>query len=40
MSDRIPQREDVVAENKWSINDIYSSDEALESDFSKSQTYV
>ena len=40
MSDRIPQREDVAVENKWSINDIYSSDEAWESDFSKAQTYV
>ena len=40
MSDRIPQRDNVAAENKWSINDIYSSDEAWENDYTKAQTFV
>lgn len=40
MSKRIPQRADVAAENKWSINDIYASDEAWESDYIKAQGFV
>lgn len=40
MSERIPQRADVAAENKWSINDIYASDEAWESDYIKAQGFV
>lgn len=40
MSDRIPQREEVASENKWSINDIYASDEAWESDFKTAQGYA
>ena len=40
MSERVPQRADVAEENKWSINDIYASDEAWESDFAKAQGYA
>lgn len=40
MSERVPERAEVAAENKWSINDIYASDEAWESEFAKAQTYV
>lgn len=40
MSERIPQRTDVADENKWSINDIYASDEAWEADYIKAQSFV
>lgn len=40
MSERIPQRADVAAENKWSINDIYASDEAWENDYIKAQSFA
>lgn len=40
MSERIPQRADVASENKWSINDIYASDEAWEDDFIKAQGFA
>lgn len=40
MSERIPQRTDVAAENKWSINDIYATDEAWEDDFTKAQGFA
>lgn len=40
MSERVPQRGEVADENKWSINDIYATDEAWEDDFKKAQTYV
>ncbi len=33
MSERIPQRQDVSAEHKWSIEDLYPTDEAWEQDF-------
>ena len=33
MSERIPQRQDVSTENKWSIEDLYPTDEAWEQDF-------
>lgn len=33
MSERIPQRQDVPAEHKWAIEDIYPTDEAWEEDF-------
>ncbi len=40
MSERVPQRGEVADENKWSINDIYATDEAWEDDFKKAQTFV
>lgn len=40
MSERIPQRTDVADENKWSINDIYASNEAWEADYIKAQSFV
>lgn len=38
--ERIPQRADVAQENKWSIEDIYSSDAAWEKDFVKAGEYA
>ena len=35
MSERIPARQDIAAEYKWKIEDIYASDEAWESDLKK-----
>ncbi len=40
MADRITSRAEVSAEYKWSINDIYASDELWEADFSKVQSYA
>ncbi len=40
MSERIPQRADVAAENKWKINDIYATDELWEEDFVKAQGFI
>lgn len=40
MPDRIPPRSEVAAENKWSINDIYASDELWEENFKKAQGYA
>lgn len=40
MLDRIPSRADVPAECKWSIEDIYASDELWEADFSKAQGFA
>lgn len=40
MADRIPQRAEVSAENKWSINDIYASDENWETDYSKARGFA
>ncbi len=39
MSERIPERQDVAAENKWSIGDIYASDAAWEADFAKAKEF-
>ncbi len=38
MADRIPQRSEVAAEYKWSINDIYATDEAWEQDLLKAKS--
>ena len=35
MSQRIPARQDIAAENKWRIEDIYAADEAWETDLKK-----
>lgn len=40
MSERVPQRSEVADENKWSISDIYKSDEAWEKDFVKARSFV
>ncbi len=37
MAERIPQRNEVAAEFKWRINDIYATDEAWEQDCKKAQ---
>lgn len=37
MADRIPQRDEVAAEYKWNINDIYATDEAWEKDLEKAK---
>lgn len=39
MSDRISAREEISSEYKWSIEDIYASDELWENDFHKAQGY-
>lgn len=39
MSERIPQRQEVAAENKWSIEDIYASDDAWEADLAKAKEF-
>lgn len=38
--ERIPQRSEVGSENKWAIEDLYSSDEAWEKDFARAGEYV
>lgn len=40
MSERVPQRSEVADESKWSINDIYASDEAWEEDFKRAQRFI
>lgn len=40
MSERIPQRKDIPAEDKWAIEDIYPTDEAWEQDFAKAKGYA
>ncbi len=40
MPERIPVRADVSAENKWSIEDIYASDELWEKDLAKAGEYA
>ena len=40
MSERIPQRADVSAENKWAIEDIYATDEAWERDYKKAAGFA
>ncbi len=40
MSERIPQRDELPAESKWAINDIYPTDEAWESDFAKASGFA
>lgn len=40
MSERIPQRDELPAESKWAINDIYPTDEAWESDFAKASSFA
>ncbi len=38
--ERVPQRSEVSAENKWKINDIYASDEAWEKDFARAGEFA
>lgn len=40
MSERIPQRADVSAENKWKIEDIYANEELWEQDFAKAGEFT
>lgn len=40
MSERITSRAEISAEYKWSINDIYASDELWEADFAKARGYT
>ncbi len=40
MSERIPARKDVEAKYKWSINDIYATDEKWEEDFTKAKGFA
>lgn len=40
MSERIPQRQEIAAENKWSIEDIYATDELWEADYAKAKGFA
>lgn len=40
MSDRIPERADIPAESRWSIEDIYANDELWEADYAKAMSYA
>lgn len=40
MSERIPQRQEIAAENKWSIEDIYATDELWEADYAKAKSFA
>lgn len=40
MAERIPRRAEVSAENKWSINDIYPTDEAWENDYKEAAKFT
>lgn len=40
MSERIPPRADVSAENKWAIEDIYATDDAWEADYKKAAGFA
>ena len=40
MSERVPERSEIPDEYKWSINDIYATDELWEEDCKKAQTYA
>lgn len=40
MSERIPQRKDIPAEDKWAIEDIYPTDEAWEQDFARAKGFA
>lgn len=40
MSERVPERSEISSEYKWSIEDIYKSDDLWEEDFKKAQTYA
>ena len=39
MSERIPQRNEIPAEHKWSIEDLYATDAAWEQDLSKAKEF-
>ena len=39
MSERIPQRNEIPAEDKWSIEDLYPTDEAWEQDLAKAKEF-
>lgn len=40
MSERVPERSEVSSEYKWSVEDIYKSDDLWEADYKKAQSYV
>ena len=40
MSERIPQRKDIPAEDKWAIEDIYPTDEAWEQNFARAKGFA
>lgn len=40
MSERIPERADIPQESRWSIEDIYATDELWEADFAKAMGYA
>lgn len=40
MSERVPERSEISSEYKWSVEDIYKSDDLWEADYKKAQSYV
>lgn len=40
MSERVPERSEISSEYKWSVEDIYASDDLWESDYKKAQSYA
>ncbi|MBP1562636.1 MAG: oligoendopeptidase F [Oscillospiraceae bacterium] len=40
MSERVPERSEISSEYKWSVEDIYKSDDLWESDYKKAQSYA
>lgn len=40
MSERVPERSEISSEYKWSVEDIYASDNLWESDYKKAQSYA
>lgn len=40
MSERVPERSEISSEYKWSVEDIYKSDDLWEADYKKAQSYA
>ena len=40
MSERVPERSEISSEYKWSVEDIYKSDDLWEDDYKKAQSYA
>lgn len=40
MSERVPERSEISSEYKWSVEDIYASDDLWEDDYKKAQSYA
>lgn len=40
MSERVPERSEILSQYKWSVEDIYKSDDLWEADYKKAQSYA